>query len=407
MMENKYIIVDGKEIILENEKNLLEVVRKADIDIPTFCYHSDLSVYGACRLCMLEVEGRGLMPSCSTPPESGMKLRTNTEEIREIRKTIVELLLANHDMSCPTCQKSSSCQLQSLSKKLGIDKVRFKTLHEKKPVDTSTHSIVRDPNKCVMCGDCVRTCSEIQGVGAIDFAHRGSKVSVEPSFGKDLARVECVLCGQCVRVCPTGALTVKSEVNEVWAALGDKNKKVVVQIAPAVRVALGELFGYEAGTTVTGQIVGSLKHMGFFKVFDTSFTADLTVIEETEEFLKRFEKNENLPLITSCCPGWVKYAEQYNPEILPHLSSCKSPQQMFGSLAKEMLPGMLGIEEKDLVVVSVMPCTAKKFEARRDEFMHSQRRDVDFVLTTQELARMIEESGLSFKKIQPESFDLP
>ena len=406
-MEEKMIYVDGREVKLENEKNLLEVIRKANIDVPTFCYHSELSVYGACRLCMIDVEGRGLMPSCSTPPEAGMKLKTNTEEIREIRKTIVELLLANHDLSCPTCPKSTSCQLQSLSKKLGIEEVRFKKLETKEKIDRSTYSIVRDPNKCVLCGDCVRVCSEIQGVGAIDFAYRGSKVSVLPSFGKNLNDVECVLCGQCVRVCPTGALTVKSEVQQVWNALSDKKKKVVVQIAPAVRVALGETFGYEAGTAVTGQMVGALKHMGFFKIFDTSFTADLTVIEEANEFLARFEKKERMPLITSCCPGWVKYAEQYYPEILPNLSSCKSPQQMFGSLAKDLLSKLYAIDEKDLVVVSIMPCTAKKFEARREEFIHDGLADVDYVLTTYELAGMIEQSGLNFKKISPESFDMP
>ncbi len=406
-MNEKLIFVDGREVKIENEKNLLEIIRKANIEVPTFCYHSDLSVYGACRLCMVDIEGRGLSPSCSTPPEAGMKLKTNTEEIREIRKTIVELLLANHDSNCPTCPKSTACQLQSLSKKLGVSEVKFKKIETKQPVDRSTRSIVRDPNKCVLCGDCVRVCSEVQGVGAIDFAHRGSKVSVLPSFGKDLSEVECVLCGQCVRVCPTGALSVKSEIDEVFKALGDKSKMVVAQIAPAVRVALGEMFGYEPGTAVTGQIVGALKHIGFDKVFDTSFTADLTVIEEAEEFLARFNKGENLPIITSCCPGWVKYAEQYYPHILPHLSSCKSPQQMFGSLAKEYLAKLYNIEAKNLVVVSIMPCTAKKFEAKRDEFKHGEVCEVDHVISTYELAQMIEESGLNFKKTHPESFDMP
>ncbi|HOT75179.1 MAG TPA: NADH-dependent [FeFe] hydrogenase, group A6 [Candidatus Wallbacteria bacterium] len=406
-MNENLIYVDGREVKIENEKNLLEIIRKANIEVPTFCYHSDLSVYGACRLCMVDVEGRGLSPSCSTPPEAGMKIKTNTGEIREIRKTIVELLLANHESNCPSCPKSTACQLQSLSKKLGVGEIKFKKLETKQPVDRSTESIVRDPNKCVLCGDCVRVCSEVQGVGVIDFAHRGSKVSVLPSFGKNLNDVECVLCGQCVRVCPTGALSVKSQINEVFKALNDKNKKVVAQIAPAVRVALGEMFGYEPGSVVTGQIVGALKHMGFNKVFDTSFTADLTVIEEANEFLTRFNKNENLPLITSCCPGWVKYAEQYYPQILPHLSSCKSPQQMFGSLAKDFLAKLYNVEPKDLVVVSIMPCTAKKFEAEREEFKHNGIAEVDHVISTYELAQMIEESGLNFKKIQPESFDMP
>ncbi len=406
-MNERLIYVDGREVKIENEKNLLEIIRKANIEVPTFCYHSELSAYGACRLCMVEVEGRGLCPSCSTPPEAGMKLKTNTAEIREIRKTIVELLLANHDSNCPTCPKSTACQLQSLSKKLGVSEIKFKKLQALKPPDHSTLSIVRDPNKCVLCGDCVRVCSEVQGIGAIDFAYRGSKVAVMPSFGKNLNDVECVLCGQCVRVCPTGALSVKSEIEEVFKALGNSAKKVVAQIAPAVRVALGEMFGCEPGTAVTGQIAGALKHMGFFKVFDTSFTADLTVIEEAEEFLARFNKGENLPIITSCCPGWVKYAEQYYPQVLPHLSSCKSPQQMFGSLAKDFLAKLYKVDPKDLIVVSIMPCTAKKFEAKREEFKQDGVYDVDHVISTYELAQMIEESGLNFKKIMPESFDLP
>jgi NADH-quinone oxidoreductase subunit G len=406
-MKPKTLTIDGKEVALNGERNLLEVIRKAGIDLPTFCYHSDLSVYGACRLCLVQVEGRGLMGACSTQAEAGMKVKTTTEEIREIRKIAIELLLANHSRECPTCSKSASCQLQDLARKLGIQEIRFKSAHQPQPVDRSSPSLVRDPNKCVLCGDCVRMCSEIQSVGAIDFAFRGHKTSVLPAFGKDLSKVECVYCGQCASVCPTGALTPSSDVENVWKVLSDSAKTVVAQIAPAVRVGLGEVFGMEPGTIVTGQIAAALRMMGFKQVYDTSFTADLTVIEEANEFLQRKAKGENLPQFTSCCPGWVKFAEQYYPTLLSNLSSCKSPQQMFGSLAKDILPAKLNVKREDLVVISIMPCTAKKFEAQRPEFAHDGHRDVDFVLTTQELARMIEGAGIRFASLRPESLDLP
>lgn len=407
MNEYTCITIDNREVPVENEKNLLEVIRKAGINLPTFCYHSELSVYGACRLCMVEVEGMGLVPSCSTPPAPDMKVKTNTEEIRKIRRIIVELLLANHSQNCPTCQKSADCQLQALARRLGITNIRFKNQSKDLPVDDSSPSIVRDPNKCVLCGDCVRICSEVQSVGAIDFAYRGAKTIVIPSFGKDLDKVECVNCGQCARICPTGALTPKSEVDHVWKALHDQKKVVVAQIAPAVRVAIGEIFGLEPGVISTGQIVAALKAMGFDRVYDTCFTADLTVIEESNEFIRRVSENKNLPQFTSCCPAWVKFVEQYYPEFVQHLSSCRSPQQMFGALTKEMLSAQLDKEKSDIIVVSIMPCTAKKFEAKRPEFIHDGVRDVDFVLTTQELGRMIEETGLNFNNLEPESFNLP
>ncbi len=407
MNDNSYVTIDNKEIPIEDERNLLELVRKARIELPTFCYHSELSVYGACRLCMVEVEGMGLVPACSTPPAGFMKVRTNTEEIRKMRKIIVELLLANHSQNCPTCQKSSTCQLQALARRLGITKVRFKSQNRELPLDDSSPSIVRDPNKCVLCGDCVRICSEIQSVGVIDFAYRGAQTVVIPSFGKDLDKVECVNCGQCARVCPTGALTPKSEVEEVWKAIHDPDTITVAQVAPAVRVAVGEIFGLEPGVTTTGQIAAALKAIGFDRVFDTSFTADLTVIEESNEFIKRIQTDENIPQFTSCCPAWVKFVEQYYPEYVSHLSTCRSPQQMFGALAKEVLAHSLGTERENVVVVSIMPCTAKKFEARRPEFDHDGIKDVDNVLTTQEFGRMVEEAGINFKELEPESFHLP
>lgn len=407
MDQKPIVVIDGKEVVVEGERNLLEVVRKAGIDIPTFCYHSELSVYGACRLCLVDIEGRGIVTSCSTIPESGMKVRTNTQEIREMRKLTIELLLADHDQKCPTCPKSAFCQLQNLARRLGVDKVRFKACRKPMPVDETSPAITRDPNKCVLCGDCVRMCAEVQGVGAIDFAHRGAQSTILPAFGKNLSTVECVNCGQCARVCPTGALTVKSHVEGVWEVLDKPEKTVVAQIAPAVRVALGECFGMEPGAVSTGQIVTALRMMGFDKVYDTCFTADLTVIEEANEFIKRFEKGEKLPQFTSCCPAWVKFAEQYYPQLLGNVSSCRSPQQMFGSLAKETLPALLNVERKDLIVVSIMPCTAKKFEAGLDKFKKNNQPDVDFVLTTQELARMIEEAGLDFRSLEPGSLDMP
>jgi NADH-quinone oxidoreductase subunit G len=402
----KTLFVDGKEIGINGERNLLEVIRKAGVEIPTFCYHSELSIYGACRLCIVDVEGMGIVGSCSTPAAAGMKVRTATPEIREMRKITLELLLANHEQKCPTCVKNADCQLQKLAKKVGVEDVRFKAIHTHKPVDRTSPSLVRDPNKCVLCGDCVRMCSEVQGIGAIDFAYRGANVMVLPAFGKDMAEVECVNCGQCARVCPTGALTPALQTEQVWDALYDKKKTAVVQIAPAVRVALGEMFGMNQ-ERVTGKIVAALKRLGFAKVYDTSFTADLTVIEEGNEFIARKLKGEKLPQFTSCCPAWVKFAEQYYPELLPNLSTCRSPQQMFGSLAKEMLPGTLGVTKDNLVVVSVMPCTAKKFEAKRPEFTAEGFADVDYVLTTQELGRMIDEAGLDFAALEGESFDMP
>ncbi|HWI56194.1 MAG TPA: [Fe-Fe] hydrogenase large subunit C-terminal domain-containing protein, partial [Bacillota bacterium] len=314
----KTLHIDGREVPINGERNLLEIIRKAGIDLPTFCYHSDLSVYGACRLCLVEVQGRGIQGACSTPAEPGMQVRTQTEEIREIRKIAIELLLANHDQQCPTCPKSAACQLQEVARKLGIRKVRFKPVHQPEELDFSSVSLVRDPNKCVLCGDCVRFCSEIQGIGAIDFAHRGHQAAVLPAFGKGLGEGECVNCGQCAALCPTGALTPRPEVDQVWQALNDPAKTVVVQIAPAVRVALGEAFGLAPGSATSGLMVAALKRLGFDKVYDTSFSADLTVVEEANEFLRRKAKGEKLPQFTSCCPGWVKFAEQYFPALLPN-----------------------------------------------------------------------------------------
>ncbi|NLF79770.1 MAG: 4Fe-4S binding protein [Clostridia bacterium] len=406
-MKQNHVVIDNCNVLIEDEKNLLELVRKANVELPTFCYNSDISVYGACRMCMVEVEGRGLQPACSTPPAPGMVIHTNTKQIRDIRKMIVELMLANHDENCTTCPKSESCSLRKVARQLGVTKVRFAKVNKPVPVDDSSDAIIRDPGKCVLCGDCVRVCNEIQSVGVLDFAGRGAGAKVVACFDKKLGEVECVNCGQCVKACPVGALMPKYQINEVWAAIHDPAKTVVVQIAPAVRVALGEYFGFQPGATTTGQIVTALRMMGFDQIFDTSFAADFTVVEEGNEFLERYQNDKNLPQFTSCCPAWVKFAEQYYPDMLDNLSSCRSPQQMFGSLCKDQLVRSLGIKREDLVVVSIMPCTAKKFEARRPEYINDGNADVDYVITTQELAQMIQEQGIDFSLLDPGSFDMP
>lgn len=407
-MENKgFINIDGIQVPINGERNVLELIRKADIELPTFCYHSELSVYGACRLCMVEVEGMGVVASCSILPREGMTVKTTTQEVRQIRKVNLELLLANHDISCPTCSRSNNCKLQDLTRRLGVSESRFKQTDLRIAVDNNSRSIVHDPNKCILCGDCVRVCKEIQTVGAIDFTGRGANTQVGPAYGKDLSEVECVYCGQCVSVCPVGALTPKPETEQVWSDVHNSEKVVVAQIAPAVRVAIGEEFGLEPGEITTGQIVAALKRMGFDHVYDTSFAADLTVLEEASEFIERKLKGEKLPQFTSCCPGWVKFAEQYYGDLLDNLSSCRSPQQMFGSVAKELLTKTLNVKKENLVVVSIMPCTAKKYEAKRSEFSHEGIAEVDHVLTTEGLGKMIAETGIQFNKLTPQSLDLP
>lgn len=406
-VEKKVVVIDGQEVALNGEKNILEVAKKANIDIPTFCYHSDLSVYGACRMCLVEVEGRGLMPSCSTPPEPGMIIRTNTARVLEARRTILELYLANHERDCTVCERNLNCRLQEMSARMGIKEVRFGERKEKVPKDTSTFSLVRDPNRCILCGDCVRACREIEGIGIYDFTLRGSKAQVEPAFGKKLSEVECVYCGQCAIRCPTAALVVRSEVDKAWEAVLDKEKFVVAQIAPAVRVAIGEAFGLPPGEITTGKIVAALKKIGFDRVYDTSFSADLTVLEEAEEFFKRLQKGERLPQFTSCCPSWVVYAERNYPFYLEHLSSARSPQQMFGSVIKNFVTRLENIPKEKIVSVSIMPCVAKKFEARRPEYVHGEIPDVDIVLSAQETIRMIKSANIDFKELDPVPFDIP
>ncbi|NQS76531.1 MAG: 4Fe-4S dicluster domain-containing protein [Peptococcaceae bacterium] len=407
MSRNGTLIIDGLEIEIQEEKNLLELIHKAGINLPTFCYHSELSVYGACRLCMVETDKMGLVAACSTPPQEGMVIRTNTLRTRRLRKMVIELLLANHDRECTSCSRSGKCKLQLLAQQFGVEEVRFGKREIKLPLDKTSPSIVRDPNKCILCGDCVRMCKEIQGVGIWDFAHRGSKTVVTTAFNKELSDVACVNCGQCVTVCPTGALTIKSEVDEVWNAIHNPDLTVVAQIAPAVRVALGEEFGLGVGEEVTGKIVAALKLVGVDRVFDTLFAADMTTIEESNEFLERLEKNENLPIFTSCCPSWIKYCEQFHADLLPHVSSCRSPQQMFGSVVKKYYAKKLNKNPEEIFVVSIMPCVAKKFEAQRPEFTTGGVPDVDAVLTTVETARMFKEASIDFNTMVSAAFDNP
>lgn len=403
----EYMTIDGRCVPIEGEKNILAVIRKAGIDLPTFCYHSELSVYGACRMCVVEDDRGRIFASCSEQPRPGMVIRTNSTKIRKYRKLIIELLLASHCRDCTVCTRNGNCELQNIAFKVGIHNVRFNNNKEQVPIDLSSPSIVRDSNKCILCGDCVRTCDEIQAVGAIDFAYRGSKMEVTPAFGRNLAETDCVGCGQCRVVCPTGAISVRTNVTDVWQAIEDPNIRVVAQIAPAVRLAVGDKFGFPKGTNTMGKLVAALRLMGFDKVYDTNFAADLTVVEESKELAERLEKNENLPLFTSCCPGWVKFCETKYPEFAGNISTCRSPQGMFSAVAKEYFAKADEEEGKKTFVVSIMPCTAKKGEIERPDNFTDGRQDTDKVLTTIEVIRMIRQAGIKFEEIESEAPDMP
>ena len=405
---SKYMVIDGEQVEFDSEPNILAVVRKAGIELPTFCYYPELSIYGACRMCVVEDERGGIIASCSTPPKDGMVIRTNTAKLHHHRKMILELLLASHCRDCTTCDKSGKCRLQEFAARFGVDRVRFKGSLSEAPLDTSSKAIVRDPSKCILCGDCVRMCSEVQNVGAIDFAHRGSKMIVSPAFGKPIAETNCVNCGQCAAVCPTGAITIKSDTEAVFAAIHDLKKRVVVQVAPAVRVAIGEEFGLAGSKDEIGKIFSALHQLGFDAAFDTSLSADLTIMEEAAELLHKLSSGDNkYPLFTSCCPGWIRYAETKHPELMSYISTCKSPMQMFAAVLREHFAPMDAEDGRQTISVAIMPCTAKKFEASREEFITDGRPDVDFVLTTTELARMIREVGIRFDKLSPALPDEP
>ena len=399
--------IDGQAIEFTDEPNVLSVIRKAGIDIPTLCYHSELSIYGACRLCTVEDDRGKTFASCSEKPRDGMIIYTNTPRLMRYRKLILELLLAAHCRDCTTCIKSGECHLQELAHRMGVHEIRFENVREIQPIDTSSHAIIRDPNKCILCGDCVRMCDNVQNINAIDFAYRGTDAQVIPAFNKKIAETDCVGCGQCRVVCPTGAISIHTNIDEVWEALADKNTKVIAQIAPAVRVAIGDNFGYAKGENVMGKLVGVLHRLGFDEVYDTSYGADLTVVEESKEFIERFTSGEKMPLFTSCCPAWVKYCENKYPEFVPNLSTCRSPQQMFGAVVREYYKDPEKNEGKKIVSVSIMPCTAKKEEILRPESYTNGKQDVDYVLTTTEIVRMIRKSGIVFDKAEIEAADVP
>ena len=399
--------IDGQSIEFTDEPNVLSVIRKAGIDIPTLCYHSELSIYGACRLCTVENDRGKTFASCSEKPKDGMVIYTNTPRLMRYRKLILELLLAAHCRDCTTCIKRGECHLQELAHRMGVHEIRFENVREQQPIDTSSHAIIRDPNKCILCGDCVRMCDNVQNINAIDFAYRGTDAQVMPAFNKKIAETDCVGCGQCRVVCPTGAISIHTNIDVVWEALADKNTKVIAQIAPAVRVAIGDHFGYAKGENVMGKLVGVLHRLGFDEVYDTSYGADLTVVEESKEFIERFTSGQKMPLFTSCCPAWVKYCETKYPEFVPNLSTCRSPQQMFGAVVREYYKDPEKNEGKKIVSVSIMPCTAKKEEILRPESFTNGKQDVDYVLTTTEVVRMIRKSGIVFDKVEIEAADVP
>ncbi|ATW24667.1 NADH-dependent [FeFe] hydrogenase, group A6 [Candidatus Formimonas warabiya] len=407
-MELVTVKIDEQEVQVEKGTTILEAAKKIGIQIPTLCHLKEINEIGACRVCVVEVEGaRTLSASCVTPVGDGMAVHTTSPRVQHARKLNLELLLGDHDYSCPSCIRNLNCELQDVAQKIGIRDIRFAQKKSKYPKDRSTAALVRDPAKCILCRRCVSVCEKVQTVRAIVPLERGMKTVIGPAFHEALTDSECIQCGQCVLVCPTGALYEKENIDDVWSALGNKEKHVVVQTAPAIRVAIGEEFGCAPGQVSTGKLVAALRRLGFDKVFDTDFTADLTIMEEGSEFLKRLKGQGKLPLMTSCSPGWINFIETFYPDMLSHLSTCKSPQQMFGALAKTYYAEKAGIDPRDIVSVSIMPCVAKKFEAQRPEMRDSGYQDVDYVLTTRELARMIKQAGISFDQLPEEDYDAP
>jgi len=391
------ITIDGKAVQVEEGTTVLEAAKSAGIDIPTLCYLKGVNEIGACRMCLVEIKGaRALQAACVYPVAEGNEIYTASPAVRNARKANLELLLSNHKKECLTCERNRNCELQALSEQMNVKEIPYEGEMCQEPIDDSSPSIVRDPQKCVLCRRCVGACTNLQAIHVIDAVNRGFNTLIAPAFGKPLGEAACVNCGQCVISCPVGALTEKSSIKDVWAAVEDPDKVVLVQTAPAVRAAIGEEFGMPIGTAATRQMVGALLRMGFDKVFDTDTSADLTILEEGTELLNRMQNGGTLPMITSCSPGWIKFAEHYYPDLLPNLSSCKSPHEMFGAILKSYYAQEAGIDPKKIVTVSVMPCTAKKFECQRPELSNNGMQDVDYVLTTRELAKMIKECGINF-----------
>jgi NADH-quinone oxidoreductase subunit G/NADP-reducing hydrogenase subunit HndD len=401
-MDMVTLTINGKQVQVEKGTTIKKAAENIGIEIPGLCDDNDLHPFGACRLCVVEDNRGNLVASCHTPVREGMNIKTHSKKVINARRLILELLLSSHNADCFECDKSLHCKLQKYAYELNINNIRFDG--EKRDFHVNAVGpIIQDPNKCILCGKCVRMCHEVQTIGAIDFADRGFDAYISAPYEKSLLDSDCIFCGQCVRVCPTGALVENPEIDKVYEALNNPKKHVVVQTAPATRIALGEEFGLEPGEIVTGKMVAALKQLGFDKVFDTQFSADLTIMEEGTELVKRLEKGENLPLFTSCCPSWILAVEKFYPELIPNISTARSPQQMFGSVAKHYYTKKAGIAPEDLFVVSIMPCISKKFERTRPEFDD----DVDAVLTTRELSRMIKEAGIDFTKLEEEKYDSP
>lgn len=401
-MAEKMMIIDGVQCPFTNERNVLEVARNNGIDIPSLCYCENLSIYGGCRLCLVENERGAMDAACSMQPKNGLVVNTHTEKVLESRRTTLQLLMSSHRAQCLTCDKSGKCKLQDYAKRYGVDDTCFgANTYCREPKDESSKSIVRDPSKCILCGLCVRMCDEVQNIGAIDFTQRGKKAYVAPGFGKTLAETSCVGCGQCAAVCPTGAITIKNEVPKMWKMLHNKDKKVVVQFAPSVRVGMAEEFGMPANEAVTGKLVTALRRLGADVVYDTNLSADLTIMEESAEFLEKVKTGAKLPMFTSCCPGWIQHVEHKHPHLMPQVSTCGSPMEMFGALIRQQFKG------EDVFSVAIMPCTAKKFEAARPELEKDGERLIDLVLTTTELVNMIKEAGIDFANLPDSEPDDP
>jgi NADP-reducing hydrogenase subunit HndD len=408
------LTVDNVKVEVPEGSSVLDACRQAGSSVPTLCYLEGVQAIGACRICLVELEGaKTLVASCTQPASEGMVVKTNSTRARRARRAVLELLLSEHDGNCQSCVRSGDCELRQLAYAMGVDEITYEGEKTRKFIDTSTPALVRDTGKCVSCRRCVTVCNEIQGVGALFPQGRGFTTLIGPAFASDLSDVVCVQCGQCAAVCPVGAITEHTVIDQVWAALDDRSKHVIVQTAPAIRAALGEEFGYEPGTQVTGKMVAALRRLGFDGVFDTNFTADLTIMEEGSELLSRLKnalvdkQPTALPMFTSCSPGWINYMEHFNPDMTANLSTCKSPQQMFGAVAKTYYADNQGLKPEDIVVVSVMPCTAKKFECNRPEMTDTGCQDVDYVLTTRELARMIKQAGIDFTNLPDEKQDAP
>ena len=407
-MENITIKINGMDVSAPAGSTILEAARLAHVEIPTLCFLKDMNEIAACRICTVEINGGKLAASCVYPINPGMEVWTNTPKLRDYRKKTLQLILSNHDRSCLSCVRSGNCELQTLCKELGVDvDDYYDGAKTPSTPDESAAHMVRDNSKCILCRRCSAVCEKVQGIGVIGPNERGFATIIGSAFEMGLGETSCVSCGQCIAVCPTGALYEKSSIDEVAAAIADRSKHVIIQTAPAVRAALGEEFGYSIGTNVEGQMVAALRRLGFDKVFDTNFSADLTIMEEAHEFIDRVQNGGVLPMITSCSPGWIKYCEHYFPDMTENLSSCKSPQQMFGAIAKSYYAEKMGLKPEDIVSVSVMPCTAKKFEIGRDDQDANGSPDVDYSVTTRELARMIKQAGIRFTELPDEEYDTP